>query len=184
MNLGSESPTSSPPTPPSPLPISFGPGNRTYSFSVSSTSSPPFSLAPSSHPSHDNLPLLHKTLPTTNVPYAFSLDHQELESKNTCLKDLGDAKLCKLLFVGTGYAELSFYQGFKQNHPCLVLITADFAVSVERNLGDSVVCFEVSPSQIEDSEHSMPCYQMPVNHVVVAAAAVWASYHWDCHLPC
>ncbi|ESW22833.1 hypothetical protein PHAVU_005G185200 [Phaseolus vulgaris] len=89
MNLESESPTSSPPTPPSPLPISFGPGNRTYSFSVSSTPSPPFSLAPSSHPSHDNLPLLPKTLlATTNVPYVFSLDHQEFKSKTTCLKDL------------------------------------------------------------------------------------------------
>ena len=89
MNLESESTTSSPPTPPSPLPISFGPGNRTYSFSVSSSPSPPFSLAPSSHPSHDNLPLLPKTLlVTTNVPYVFSLDHQELESRSSCLKDL------------------------------------------------------------------------------------------------
>ncbi|RDY05471.1 hypothetical protein CR513_10695, partial [Mucuna pruriens] len=78
INLGCSSPTSSPPTPPSPLPISFGPGNRTYSFSASSTPSPPFSIAPSSHPSHDILPLLHKT---------FSLDHQ-LEPKTTCLKDL------------------------------------------------------------------------------------------------
>ncbi|KAL2982663.1 hypothetical protein AAZX31_13G353700 [Glycine max] len=77
---------SSPPTPPSPLPISFGPGNRTYSFSVSSTTSPPFSLVPSS-PSDDNLPLiLHKI---TNVPSSiFSLDHQQFQSKTPCLKYL------------------------------------------------------------------------------------------------
>ncbi|TKY47974.1 hypothetical protein E2542_SST25388 [Spatholobus suberectus] len=88
MNFGS--PTSSPPTPPSPLPLSFGPGNRTYSFSASSTPSPPFS-APSTHPSDENLPLLHKTLGSPNVPSVFSLDYQypqELESKSTCLKDL------------------------------------------------------------------------------------------------
>ncbi|KAL2668679.1 hypothetical protein AAZV13_01G142200 [Glycine max] len=89
MNLRCESPTmtSSPPTPPSPLPISFGPGNRTYSFSVSSTTSPPFSLVPSSHPSDDNLPLiLHKI---TNVPPSiFSLDLQQFQSNTTCLKDL------------------------------------------------------------------------------------------------
>ena len=76
---------------------------------------------------------------------------------------------------------------FDQTHRCRVLITVDFAVSAERNWGDSVVCFEVSPTQIVDSEH-LPCYQMLVNHVVAAAAAaaavVWASYHQDCHLPC
>ncbi|KAK7325340.1 hypothetical protein VNO77_29502 [Canavalia gladiata] len=91
MNLGWESPTSSPPTPPSPLPISFGPGNRKYSFSASSTPSPPFSIAPSSQQSEEKLPLLDKTLGSPNVPTVFSLDlqdPQERESKSTCLKDL------------------------------------------------------------------------------------------------
>nr|KYP50405.1 hypothetical protein KK1_027770 [Cajanus cajan] len=92
MNFGCDSPTSSsPPTPPSPLPISFGPGNRTYSFSVSSTPSPPFSHASSSHPSEDNLPLLLKTLDSPDVPSVFSLDlqyPQQFQSKTTCLMDL------------------------------------------------------------------------------------------------
>ncbi|PNX60956.1 hypothetical protein L195_g052202, partial [Trifolium pratense] len=84
-----ESPTSSPPTPPSPLPISYGAGNRKYSFSASSTSSPPFSTPASA----ENLPLLHlhKTFDNPNVPSVFSVDRQdppESESKSTCLKDL------------------------------------------------------------------------------------------------
>ncbi|MED6197954.1 hypothetical protein PIB30_061683 [Stylosanthes scabra] len=73
--------SSSPPTPPSPLPISFGPGNRRYSFSASSTPSPPFSLPSSVHSSADNLPLKASV---------FSLDYQHpqvLESKSTCFKD-------------------------------------------------------------------------------------------------
>ncbi|KAH1163694.1 hypothetical protein GYH30_001959 [Glycine max] len=53
---------------------------------------------------------------------------------------------------------------------CRVLITVDFVVSAGRNWGDSVVCFEVSPSQAVDSEHFMPCYQMLVNHVAAAVA--------------
>lgn len=75
----------------------------------------------------------------------------------------------------------------KLNSPCPLIITVDFAAFVERNWDDSVVCSEVSPYQIVDSEHLMPCHQMHlVNHVAAAAAAaaVWASYHWDCHLPC
>ncbi|KAJ1375759.1 hypothetical protein SESBI_50652 [Sesbania bispinosa] len=91
MNLEWESPTSSPPTPPSPLPLSFGPGNRRYSFSASSSPSPPFSVAPSTHTSAENLPLLDKTLGSPYVPAVFSLDlqdPQELDSKSTCLKDL------------------------------------------------------------------------------------------------
>lgn len=97
MNRSYESPTSSPPTPPSPLPVSFAPGNRKYSFSVSSSPSPPFSPEPSSRDSAEppeKLPLLEEHLhdATTNVPAAvFSLDRQssqELEPKSTCLKDL------------------------------------------------------------------------------------------------
>ncbi|CAK8535542.1 unnamed protein product [Lathyrus sativus] len=77
LELEWESPSSSPPTPPSPLPISYGAGNNRYSFSASSTLSPPFS-------SPENLSFLH-------VPSVFSVDLQdppESESKSTCLKDL------------------------------------------------------------------------------------------------
>lgn len=77
LELEWEYPSSSPPTPPSPLPISYGAGNNRYSFSASSTLSPPFS-------SPENLSLLH-------LPSVFSVDLQdppELESKSTCLKDL------------------------------------------------------------------------------------------------
>ncbi|XLR32338.1 hypothetical protein HN51_052303 [Arachis hypogaea] len=84
MTLRCESSTSSPPTPPSPLPISFGPGNLRYSFSVSSTPSPPFSPPSSIHTSAENLPLLCKAS-------VFSLDYQHpqvLESRSTCFKDL------------------------------------------------------------------------------------------------
>lgn len=65
------------------------------------------------------------------------------------------------------------------------LITVDFAVSVERNWDDSVVCSEVSPYQTVDSECLMPCHQMHlVIHAAAAAAAVWASYHQGCPLLC
>ncbi|XP_028789418.1 uncharacterized protein LOC114745428 [Neltuma alba] len=96
MNRNYDSPTSSPPTPPSPLPVSFAPGNQRYSFSASSTPSPPFSPAPSSQTSleQEKLPLLQQDQPnsdTTNLPSAFSLDlqkSQELEPKSTCLQEL------------------------------------------------------------------------------------------------
>ncbi|KAI9087298.1 hypothetical protein K1719_030768 [Acacia pycnantha] len=97
MNPNYDSPPSSPPTPPSPLPVSFGPGNRRYSISASSTPSPPFSLAPSSQTSleQDKVPLLQQDQPTTttttNLPSVFSLESQksqELEPKSTCLQEL------------------------------------------------------------------------------------------------
>ncbi|KAK2965477.1 hypothetical protein RJ640_008271 [Escallonia rubra] len=55
------SPSSSPPTPPSPLPISVGPGNQRYNFSSSQSpsASPPFSPPPSGNASAENLPLLN-----------------------------------------------------------------------------------------------------------------------------
>ncbi|XP_031478819.1 uncharacterized protein LOC116249729 [Nymphaea colorata] len=49
------SPTSSPPTPPSPLPVSTGPDHQRYSFSASPSPSPPFS-PPSSRSSPRNSP--------------------------------------------------------------------------------------------------------------------------------
>ncbi|KAJ7962667.1 Leucine-rich repeat extensin-like protein 4 [Quillaja saponaria] len=88
---GCASPSSSPPTPPSPLPISVGPGNQRYFFSPSPTPSPPFSLAPSSQTSAENLPLLPEKLASPTVPSVFSLDRQDpggLDSKSSCLKDL------------------------------------------------------------------------------------------------
>ncbi|XP_062026248.1 protein PROLINE CONTENT ALTERNATIVE 22 [Rosa rugosa] len=89
------SPTSSPPTPPSPLPISVGPGNQKYLFSPSPSPSPPFS-PPSSHTSAENLPLLlpEKLQPSPKVtPSAFSLDYSRpapdhLDSRSSCLRDL------------------------------------------------------------------------------------------------
>lgn len=88
------SPTSSPPTPPSPLPISVGPGNKNYFFSPSPSPSPPFSLAPSTNSSAENLPLLHdrgNKLSSPRAPSAFSLDARGpdyLDSKSSCLADL------------------------------------------------------------------------------------------------
>ncbi|KAG2725821.1 hypothetical protein I3843_01G082700 [Carya illinoinensis] len=92
--IGYPSPTSSPPTPPSPLPVSVGPGNQKYIFSSSPSLSPPFSPQPSSHTSAENLPLLHAKLSGTSLPLAltFSLDRRrepdDLASKNSCLEDL------------------------------------------------------------------------------------------------
>ncbi|KAM6561874.1 hypothetical protein CsatB_021872 [Cannabis sativa] len=91
---GFVSPSSSPPTPPSPLPISVGPGNQKYFFSPSPSLSPPFSPPPSS--SHDSTELLHllqeeKKLPSLRARSAFSLDLVDpdiLDSKSSCLKDL------------------------------------------------------------------------------------------------
>ncbi|XWS19238.1 hypothetical protein CRYUN_Cryun32bG0113700 [Craigia yunnanensis] len=93
LKNGYVSPTSSPPTPPSPLPISVGPGNQKYLFSPSPTPSPPFSPAPSSQASAENLPLLHHNPTSTPAQgtSAFSLDRKasdELEDKSSCLKDL------------------------------------------------------------------------------------------------
>ncbi|XP_056176318.1 uncharacterized protein LOC115666000 [Syzygium oleosum] len=89
---GRISPTSSPPTPPSPLPISTGPGNQKYYFSPSPSPSPPFSPPQSSHTSAENLPLLQESSgPTRTPPLAFSLDRkradEEEDSKSSCLKD-------------------------------------------------------------------------------------------------
>ncbi|PKI38177.1 uncharacterized protein LOC116200190 [Punica granatum] len=85
---GSVSPSPSPPTPPSPLPISVGPGNHRYEFSASPTPSPPFSAAPSSQSSAENLPLLQEP----SARQAFSVDiknqDEEADSSSSCLKDL------------------------------------------------------------------------------------------------
>ncbi|PON53158.1 hypothetical protein PanWU01x14_203890 [Parasponia andersonii] len=89
---GYPSPTSSPPTPPSPLPISVGPGNQRYFFSPSPSLSPPFSPPSSSHASAELLPLLQEEkLPSPRGPSAFFLDRVEpdiLDSKSSCVKDL------------------------------------------------------------------------------------------------
>ncbi|KAK8641671.1 hypothetical protein V6N13_011053 [Hibiscus sabdariffa] len=79
---GYVSPASS--SPPSPLPISVGPGNKNYSFLPSPASSPPTS----GHASAENLPLLSTP---EQVKSAFSLDRKasdELEDQSSCLKDL------------------------------------------------------------------------------------------------
>ncbi|KAA8540165.1 hypothetical protein F0562_024272 [Nyssa sinensis] len=92
MKNGYASPSSSPPTPPSPLPVSVGPGHQTYFFSSSPSPSPPFSPPPSSHTSAENLPLLHHKLSSPpGAPSPFSLDRyepDELDSKSSCLRDL------------------------------------------------------------------------------------------------
>lgn len=90
---GQISPTSSPPTPPSPLPISTGPGNQKYYFSPSPTLTPPFSPPQSSHTSAENLPLLQEASgPSRTPPLAFSLDLKRADeaedSRSSCLKDL------------------------------------------------------------------------------------------------
>ncbi|XP_062109918.1 protein PROLINE CONTENT ALTERNATIVE 22 [Humulus lupulus] len=90
---GFDSPSSSPPTPPSPLPVSVGPGNQKYLFSPSPSLSPPFSPPSSSHDSTELLHLLQedKKLPSPRVPSVFSLDLVDpdiLDSKSSCLKDL------------------------------------------------------------------------------------------------
>ncbi|PSS07236.1 Fer-1-like protein [Actinidia chinensis var. chinensis] len=108
MKNGYASPSSSPPTPPSPLPISVGPGHQKYFFS----SSPPFSPPPSSRTSAENLYFFSSSpspsppfspppssqtsaknlLPAPHtVPLAFSMDRprtDEADSKSSCLKDL------------------------------------------------------------------------------------------------
>ncbi|KAL6996098.1 hypothetical protein U1Q18_006237 [Sarracenia purpurea var. burkii] len=84
------SPSSSPPTPPSPLPVSVGPGNQRYFFSSSPSRLPPFSPPPSSHTSAENLPLgHHKPIPLAE-PLVFSLDRPSSDElgSSSCLKDL------------------------------------------------------------------------------------------------
>ncbi|GMI91969.1 hypothetical protein HRI_002866200 [Hibiscus trionum] len=77
---------SPPSSPPSPLPISVGPDNKSYSFSPS----PPTS----SRASVENLPLLHRNSMSTpaQITSAFSLDRkapdEPEEDQSSCLKDL------------------------------------------------------------------------------------------------
>ncbi|KAI4379238.1 hypothetical protein MLD38_005561 [Melastoma candidum] len=92
---GRLTPTSSPPTPPSPLPVSVGPGNQKYDFSLSPTPSPPFSPHGSSHTSAENLPLLAEaSIPAEKTPLAFSVDCRKDDEADddsqgrNCLKDL------------------------------------------------------------------------------------------------
>ncbi|EXC17858.1 hypothetical protein L484_023214 [Morus notabilis] len=85
------SPTSSPPTPPSPLPISVGPGNQPYYLSPSPSPSPPFSPASSSHTSAELLPLVQGKVPSPKVSSTFFLDSRgpdDLDNKSSCLEDL------------------------------------------------------------------------------------------------
>ncbi|KAI8544836.1 hypothetical protein RHMOL_Rhmol08G0325800 [Rhododendron molle] len=96
MNNGYASPSSSPPTPPSPLPVSVGPNHQSYLFSSSPSPSPPFSPPPSSHTSAENIPLLITNDDNKSTPRlaasAFSLDRpaaaDDSDSKSSCLKDL------------------------------------------------------------------------------------------------
>nr|XP_009628806.1 anther-specific proline-rich protein APG-like isoform X2 [Nicotiana tomentosiformis]XP_016449490.1 PREDICTED: anther-specific proline-rich protein APG-like isoform X2 [Nicotiana tabacum] len=83
MVSGYASPSSSPPTPQSPLPVSVGPAHFPYYFSSSPSPSPPFSPPPSPHTD-----ILH---PTSPAP-PFSVDrqlqpHHELHSTCSCLLD-------------------------------------------------------------------------------------------------
>ncbi|KAL9680945.1 hypothetical protein QQ045_012726 [Rhodiola kirilowii] len=92
------SPTSSPPTPPSPLPISTGPGNQRYFFTPSPSPSPPFSPPSPCHNSAERLPFLRhddnglqKHVSSRVAASVFSLDRQEpgkMDSQPSCLKDL------------------------------------------------------------------------------------------------
>lgn len=93
----SDSPPSSPPTPPSPLPISVGPGYYKYCFSSSPSPTPPFSPPLSDHSSIDSLPLLHQNMcdpvppAAATSPSAFSLDYQDPtghDTRSSCLRDL------------------------------------------------------------------------------------------------
>ncbi|KAL4311921.1 hypothetical protein GQ457_01G024550 [Hibiscus cannabinus] len=66
-------------SPPTPLPVSTGPGNQRYLFSRSPTPSPLFSPSVSSNNSAASLPLLHHdpTLIQARVTSAFSLDRKD-----------------------------------------------------------------------------------------------------------
>ncbi|KAK9146106.1 hypothetical protein Sjap_006009 [Stephania japonica] len=84
------SPSSSPPTPPSPLPVSIGPGYQKYLFSSSPSPSPPFS-PPSSCASHEEIPLLSKKFSgPLRMSSSFNLDHGTSKSGSqiSCVKDL------------------------------------------------------------------------------------------------
>ncbi|XXG62165.1 hypothetical protein AAC387_Pa05g0586 [Persea americana] len=89
MEMDFASPSSSPPTPPSPLPVSVGPGHQNYFFSSSPSQSPPFSPH-STHTSPENTPLLHRDLLSRpREPSAFSLDKVADEltpQRSTCLQ--------------------------------------------------------------------------------------------------
>uniref|UniRef100_A0A7N0RGN3 Uncharacterized protein n=1 Tax=Kalanchoe fedtschenkoi TaxID=63787 RepID=A0A7N0RGN3_KALFE len=92
------SPASSPPTPPSPLPVSTGPGNQRYFFTPSPSPSPPFSPPSSPHDSAERLPFLRhggnglrKRASPTAVASVFSLDRpdpEKLDARPSCLQDL------------------------------------------------------------------------------------------------
>ncbi|XP_039121469.1 uncharacterized protein LOC120258181 [Dioscorea cayenensis subsp. rotundata] len=77
LTNGNYSPSSSPPTPPSPLPLSVGPGNRKYPFTPSPSLSPPFSPPSSQYSSPEILPLLHE-------------DQREQRREVFCLDTLDD----------------------------------------------------------------------------------------------
>lgn len=91
LDHNTTSTTSSPQTPPTPLPISVGPDNQKYLFSSSPTPSPPFSPP---HSSHESLPLLQQKISNPTVPSPFSLDlkvsepEDHLDFKTSCLKHL------------------------------------------------------------------------------------------------
>ncbi|KAJ4968691.1 hypothetical protein NE237_015392 [Protea cynaroides] len=90
MRRSFASPPSSPPTPPSPLPVSIGPGHQKYTFTPSPSPSPPFS-PPSSRTSSEIHPLLCKDSPyRPKGPSTFSLDRvsDDLGFQSSCLKDL------------------------------------------------------------------------------------------------
>ncbi|XAR74054.1 hypothetical protein NMG60_11008219 [Bertholletia excelsa] len=92
-NNGYATPSSSPPTPPSPLPVSVGPGSQNYFFYSSPSPSPPFSPPPSSHTSAENLPLLRYKRSNSGPVLAFSLDRpinprrQSPSRSSSCLSD-------------------------------------------------------------------------------------------------
>ncbi|GMH16071.1 hypothetical protein Nepgr_017912 [Nepenthes gracilis] len=95
MKKEAASPTSSPPTPPSPLPVSVGPGSQRYLFPSSPSLSPPFSPLSSSHTSVEDLPLLKDKshdFVMLAPPLTFSLDLPcypvDSAPQSSCLKDL------------------------------------------------------------------------------------------------
>ncbi|XP_042479182.1 vegetative cell wall protein gp1-like [Macadamia integrifolia] len=115
------SPPSSPPTPPSPLPISVGPGHQKYNFSPSPSPSPPFS-PPSSRTSSEINPLLWKDSPSRpRVPSTFSLDRVADElgshSSSSCLKDLVMSPNMSGDYKGWGKHDFWSHLGFKALNP-------------------------------------------------------------------
>ncbi|XP_058092244.1 uncharacterized protein LOC131238617 [Magnolia sinica] len=82
------SPSSSPPTPPSPLPISVGPDHQKYFFSSSPSPSPPFSPQ-TTHTSPESTALLSRELiRRPRDPSSFSLEKFSDESgpQSSCLE--------------------------------------------------------------------------------------------------